>query len=249
MKWLQLFLLLGTSALAPAADIYEPALAPLVEKHAAEVKKQHLLYDGLITGARETYLEVLKKADETSTGKGDLAQLAKITKEVEAVRAGTAAYLQSPELPSGVQAARRNYVKAVDKADLDFTTAMKKTNTAYLAALGRIQPALGKDLTLADQITNEKKRLLARPAGVILDARNGMDGTVWQHIDKPGDKITFKDGMVNKSWSYSTPSANKITVHWTSTSSRDFELSKNGRILLINGKPNRVLVPDARPTP
>lgn len=229
-------------ALCCPAEEWHASLAPLATKYREESAKLSTKGDSAVRYARDAYLVALDGAETEATNKSNGTAVAAIGAERAATRQDALA-LEAPEaLPRKLIPARKAFQKALDKAQDDLAKELKKLNATYLAALNKI-PGTAEDVTLAAQITAEKKRLLLNTTGPVGDLQSDIIGTRWRSVEKPEEVFTFgKDGRVNGIWKFSTPSKDQVIIVWDQTASVTLTLARNGRMLLKNGQPNRTLV-------
>jgi hypothetical protein len=98
----------------------------------------------------------------------------------------------------------------------------------------------GANPALAQQITEEKARVISGVRGPLSDVSKGLEGTRWQKIvpSKDGEQAYhFKDGKLNGTWRFETPDRTTIKIHWNERSSATYTLGRDGKTLLSHGKP------------
>lgn len=248
MKNLTLLLFFVFSSLSLAQN-YVPELAPHANAHIqqstvlAGQKKQ------IVGAAQQVYLAAIDVADRAATSSGKADTLSALARERELVTKGGMGETFPNDLPKSLVSPRKAFFRAIERADADHAQKQKVVDAAYLRTLGALQSKASANPALAQQITEEKTRVLAGISGPLSDVSRGLEGTRWQKIvpSKEGEQAYhFRDGKVNGIWRYVTPDRATIIIHWNERSSAKYALGKDGKTLLSHGKPEfELLTPGA----
>lgn len=246
----KLFLLLpavmagSAGGVARGADLL-PAVAGLAAKHQEETAKLVRTAETAIGFGRNGYVVALDAAEKEATDKRNTEAITAIDAEREVLKIDALAPDPATALPRKVIPARREYEKVLDKAWNDFAREAQKLNAGYVAALDKI-PGKAEDPKLAEQIMEEKQRMLFAATGPIDNLQTGIEGTRWRSTEKQDEPFIYafgKDGKVNGKHKYETPKKDQVIVYWNNNGGQNtLTLARNGRVLLKNGKPDWVMV-------
>jgi hypothetical protein len=222
-----------------------PAVAGLAAKHREETAKLLTAAETAVGFARNDYVVTLNAAEKEATDKKNGEAITAIDAERRVLKIDALAPDPSTALPRQVIPARREYEKALEKAWIEFSREAKKLNAGYVAALDKI-PGKAEDPKLAEQIMEEKQRMLFAATGPIDNVQTGIVGTRWRSTEKPDEPFYYtfgKDGMVNGKYKYETPKKDQVVIRWNNNNgSNTLNLARNGRVLMKNGKPDWVMV-------
>ena len=159
-----------TAALALAVPLHAQFLAPELEPLAARYKAERVTFekekDKAIAQAQQPYLSALDAAGRTATSAGSLAVVAAIRKESEALKNPTTMPPTLPEgLPKTLQATRKSCLNSIARIDANLASRQKAIDADYFRALSLLQPKAVGNPGLAQQIDEEKEKLLASAQG------------------------------------------------------------------------------------
>jgi hypothetical protein len=217
----------SAQTLAPLTQAYQTATTALTTQRDAEIAR-----------IRQAYLAALAAADQTATKSGNAAMLRAIEQEREAVNSGKLRMELPQVLPRALSPTRRALISGEQRAMLDFDNRRKAIDTDYLQKLGALQLKAARDPALAEQIAQEKARVLSGIRGPIADLQTGLPGTQWRIFAGDGyQSLRFgEDGKVNGNWKYEVVARDKVKVIWDKTSAMILTLEKNGAALSAGDK-------------
>ncbi len=226
-----MFVLSGAVQGAPELN---PAIVPLAAKHKEGTTK--LLQDTEKTNklARDAYLVILDQAEKEVVEKSDSKGLDLINNERSGAKTDSLPEAAPEGLPRKLIASRKNLVKAVAKSDEDLEKGAKKLNAVYVAGPNAI-PGIKDNPKLAEQIEQEKKRIISGIGGPVLNLQTDLAGTRWKYR---GKIVTFTtDGKWNGE-RYLTPAPDVLEIHWNGGGKATLTLAPEGNLILSDGKPD-----------
>jgi hypothetical protein len=161
-----LLLLLSTGAWAldpPASASALPAeLAPAAEKHQKNLETLESQRQTALTQARKTYLSAIDAAELAATNARNLALVAVLEQERQAVETDSMPPAFPPALPAAtMQVPRRTYLESLGKISAAVAQRKNAADAEYMQALIAAQGKAEPGSDLARIATAEKQRLLA----------------------------------------------------------------------------------------
>ena len=198
-------------SLAPAPVAYAQELLPELAAPAAQHKAAGEALDKqkleAIALAAKSYVSALDSIEKAATTKGEIALVAAVVKEREAVASGTL----EPNLPAALpkaklQMSRKTLLASVERINVDFAKRKKTADADYLRVLAALQSKAAANPELAKQLAAEKASLLqgggATGAGAKVSKKTNAKNVVVN-----GDFEKVVDG-IPEGWQY----ANKESV-------------------------------------
>lgn len=243
---LSLFIL-GLSCLSLAAADLDPRLAPLAATYQKQLKTLTDQDVAKKSAAIDLYLTELKESEAKYTKApkaGDVKILAAITKEITDIGNVVAVPNPPEDLPKILQTRHKTFYKSFEEADSQTFKQRAALDAHYLAALGNLLPS-SSDTVLTAQIEAQRKCVISGNFGPITDLQTQLPGSRWQSVNNPSEFSEFgKDGSF-KYWKYTTPDPQTAVLHWNANASLTWKLAKDGRTLLLDGKPDMRIAPPA----
>lgn len=233
---MKLHLALAFVALVAVASAQ--TLAPLTQAHQTATAALATQREAELTRLRQPYLAALTAADQAATKAGNAAMLRAIEQEREAAQSGKLRMELPAVLPRALSPVRRALISGEQRAMQDFDNRQKAIDADYLQKLGALSLKASRDPALAEQIGQEKARVLSGIRGPITDLQTGLPGTQWRIFAGDGyQMLRFgEDGKVNGNWKYEVAARDKVKVIWDKTSSMILTLDKHGSALSAGDK-------------
>lgn len=157
-------LVLFTLAAALCADDLLPDLAPLAKKFDEDSAALAAQRAAAVPPLKQQYLAVIDAAEKAARAKVQVAVVAALFAEREAVMTDTMSPAVPADLPKNLEPARKIYLDALAKLALDHAGRQQRLDAAYLSRLdflpGKTKPAL------AAQIAAEKERVISTATAV-----------------------------------------------------------------------------------
>ncbi len=154
LRSLILAILLSVSA---HAENVHPSIVPLREGYEQEIAALANARGTRISELTASYVKLLDDAAASAT---DAVVAGAVRKEREGIATGFLAPGRIPGLPPEIEAAHRKFFGAVSQASVDFETAKKKVDAAYLKVLTALTAKGRRDAALARDAAAEKRRVI-----------------------------------------------------------------------------------------
>lgn len=245
MKSFLLSLLVLSGASFSEAHDFDPSLAPVALEHRAKILQLAEKRDEATKIPRDAYLAALENGEQEAAAKGDAGLVERIGKEIRAVKVDT--FETTEGFPRKLITARKALEKAVQQAQAEAIREAKKLNAGYLADLNRIPSGEGSSEKLLTQIASEKKAVAFGIIGPVVNLQTEALDSKWWSIENPGNINDYgKNGKLANTWDFTTPQPDELIIHWNPNSRAHLKLAKNGRVLLLDGKPFHVLVTEPK---
>jgi hypothetical protein len=137
-----------------------PELAPLAAKSKAALVALDAQKAAAVGRVAQTYKAALDAAENAETTAGRVAAVAAITAERGAVEKNEVTTEFPVNLPKSLQTPRKNYLDGLARVVADFGPRQQRVNADYLRDLRALQTRTGNNPVLAEQIANEKQKVL-----------------------------------------------------------------------------------------
>lgn len=243
---MKLDFLLGILLSIPAISLgqgFEPDIEKLAKDYRSKILKLAEKRDAATRSAQDAYLATLESAEQDAVAAKDGKLAEAIQKEVSFVKLD--AFASTEGFPRKLITSRKALERVTKQAEADAEKEAKRIGASYLSELNRIPVGQGATEKLIKEIASEKQALLSVTVGPVLNTQTDLVGTRWWNIEKPEEICTFsKEGLMMDTWRFSAPEPDEVIFHWSSDSGTHLKLAKNGRMLLNNGEPYRVLITD-----
>jgi len=152
------------SATLHAQDLI-PELAAPAAKHKTALEGVDRQKQEASAKAAQMYMAALGSAEKSATSAGQLAVVAAIVKERDAINAATLTTEMPAALPRKLQSTRKALLLKLEQINADSSRRRKQVDADYLRVLASLQSAAASNPELAKQLAAEKIALLEGGSG------------------------------------------------------------------------------------
>ena len=181
-----------------SAQTLAPELAPAEAKYKSDITALDAQRAAALAQARRSHAAALDAAEKTATASGNLAAVAGITKEREALTRDLMAPNFPDALPKTLQTTRKAYLDAAARIRASDASRRSAIAADYLRALASLQSKASASPELAKQIAAEKEKLL----GLTVPAATNTPKATNQRLSNANIKL-IQSYFEEKTWEFS----------------------------------------------